>query len=533
MKEALHVIDNEITSLPDSATREEVDNLKKLAEKGLFQCPYCKAKLIVKYGEERGQYFSHQHSEACEVSKKIDQSEKRYRKQIERETKNYHAMLAILHDELAGQSKMNSMIQLDYGYKAKPELKEYPDIWLKIGEKEYGLSIVTNVKSSMDSKLANQITKRQQNFLEHGMEPIWFIEKEEQSIEMSKNALVLWDVEFSISSKTEEDKKWDAMLTELVKDQHFFSYFQYPISMDPLTVDVRSMYYIYSTGDRTVVKVMRFLKDRVVKPYRAFLLNEGYEIPFADALVVKKEILLSQPKVEEENRNEFIKKFQLLQIQFQEQQRIQEEQKRLEERQREKIRLEMIRQTNHQEKVKSAWKMDVANKSLSNNYQQSISGNEIPNINRLGELNELLAKTSVLNEKPISLMSKSKHQRIIEEMSKIWGTENPSIQVNMSQTNTPPEQKVDDEKRNKLKEEILSHYVNGQQYINGSQRKWKEFVLYRFKQVYEKKLTVQDLIVLMKNAGFTFNQPDKHVYYPIRDYLIYIGKKSKKPLDLA
>ncbi|MFJ7729807.1 hypothetical protein ACIQXV_27355 [Neobacillus sp. NPDC097160] len=34
-----------------------------------------------------------------------------------------------------------------------------------------------------------------------------------------------------------------------------------------------------------------------------------------------------------------------------------------------------------------------------------------------------------------------------------------------------------------------------------------------------------------QNAGFTFNQPDKHVCYPIRDYLIYIGKKSKKPLD--
>lgn len=307
MREALHVIDNEMTSLPDSTTKEEVNNLKKLAEKDLFQCPYCKAKLIVKYGEERGLYFSHQHSEACEVSKKIDQAEKRYRKQLERETTNHHAMLAILHDELTNQAKINSMIQLDYGYKAKPELKEYPDIWMKIGEKEYGLSIVTSVTSSMDSKLANQITKRQQYFLEHGMEPIWFIEKEEQSIEMSKNALVLWDAELSISSKTEEDKKWDHMLTELIKDQHFFAYFHYPVSMDPPTVDVRSVCYIYSNVDRTVVKVMRFLKDREVKPYRAFLLNEGFEIPFADALVVKKEILLSQPKVEEENRKEFIK----------------------------------------------------------------------------------------------------------------------------------------------------------------------------------------------------------------------------------
>ena len=125
-------------------------------------------------------------------------------------------------------------------------------------------------------------------------------------------------------------------------------------------------------------------------------------------------------------------------------------------------------------------------------------------------------------------MSKAKHQRIIEEMSKIWGNERSLIQIN----NTPPEEKSSDDKRNKLKEEVLAHYISGQQYINGSQRQWKKFVLYRFNQVYEKKLTVQDLIVLMKNVGVSFNQPDKLVYYPIRDYLIYIGKKSKKPLDL-
>ena len=100
--------------------------------------------------------------------------------------------------------------------------------------------------------------------------------------------------------------------------------------MDPPTVEVRSMYYIYSNEDRTVVKVMRFLKNREVKPYRAFLLNEGYEIPFADALVVKKEILLSQPKVEEENRKEFIQEISALllaRFQFQEQERILEEAK--------------------------------------------------------------------------------------------------------------------------------------------------------------------------------------------------------------
>jgi hypothetical protein len=47
------------------------------------------------------------------------------------------------------------------------------------------------VKPTVDSKLANQISKRHRYFLDQGMEPIWFIEKKEQSIEKDKNATVL------------------------------------------------------------------------------------------------------------------------------------------------------------------------------------------------------------------------------------------------------------------------------------------------------------------------------------------------------
>ena len=337
MREALHVIDNELIKLPNFATNEEVSNLKKLAEKDLFQCPYCKAKLIVKYGDEKGLYFSHQHSEACEESRKIDQAEKRYSRQIERETKTHNIIQTILYDELSNQARTNPMIQVDYGYKAKSDLKEYPDIWVKKGDTEFALSVVTNVQSAVDSKLANQISNRHQYFIEQGMEPIWFVEKKEQSIEEEKHSIVLWDAELSISAKTNEDKEWDSLLSEIVKDKMFFHYFHYPVSMDNLVIDVRSMYYIYSNKDRIVVKVQRFLKDRVVKPYRAFLLNDGYELSFADALVIKNEFLLSNPKMELQYRNEFIQKFQRLKLEFQEQQRVQNEQEAVRGRTKEKI----------------------------------------------------------------------------------------------------------------------------------------------------------------------------------------------------
>jgi hypothetical protein len=367
LREALHVIDSEIFRLPSSTTKEEVSNLKKLADKDIFQCPYCKAKLIVKYGDEKGLYFSHLHSEACEESRKIDHAEKRYNRQIERETKIHNTIQAILLDEISIQAKNNPIIKVDYGYKAKPHLIEYPDIWVKVADRDFALLVVTNVKSIVDSKLSNTISRRHQYFLEQGLEPVWFIEKKEQAIEKEKNSIILWDAELTIAAKTTEDREWDAILATLIKDKMFFQYYNYPLSMDNIAIDVRSMYYIYSNGDRIVVKVQRFLKDRAVKPYRAFLLGDGYEIPFANAVLIKNEFLLSNPELEVRYQNDFIQKFKQLQFAFTEQQRIEKERKKQEEEARQKLMQEMLQQEQERRK-----------KILEQISSQKLQGNQEP-----------------------------------------------------------------------------------------------------------------------------------------------------------
>lgn len=371
MREALHVIDNELYRLPYSATKEEVNNFKKLADKDLFQCPHCKAKLIVKYGDTKGIYFSHQHSEACEESRKIDQAEKKYSRQIERETKIHNTIQAILYDEISNQARNNIIIKVDYGYRAKPDLKEFPDIWVKVAEREFALSVITNVNSLVDNKLSNTINKRHQYFLEQGMEPIWFVEKKEQAIEREKNSIVLWDAELTIAAKTNQDREWDFLLASLMKDTMFFKYFNYPVSAENIAIDVRSMYYIYSNGDRIVVKVQRFLKDRLVKPYRAFLLGDGYEIPFSDAVLIKNEFLLSNPTLEAQYQNEFIQKFKQLQFEFQEKQRFEEERRQQEEETRQKLMQEILQQ--EQERRKKILEQMSKQKLQGNPKRNSVS----------------------------------------------------------------------------------------------------------------------------------------------------------------
>jgi hypothetical protein len=347
MREALHVIDKEIFDLPYSPDEDTISNIKKLAQKALFECPYCQAKLIVKAGEERGLYFSHQHSEACEASKKVDKAERKYKKQIERETKIHNVIVNILHDELSTQARIKTNISAEYGYKAKADLKEFPDIWVRIGAKEFALSVITNVSSSSDSKLSNQFIKRHQYIEEQGMQPIWFIEKKEQAIEVEKNAIVLWDAELAISSKTEEDRQWEKLLAEVINGSEFFKYFNYPFYNDTVEIDVRSMYYIYTSEEKIVVKVQRFLKDRTDKPYRAFLLNGGYEIPFSEALTIKNEFLLSNSTSEDQHRKIFINKHQRAKESFLAEQRRQEEEREQEKERKRQLLQQLLDQKQH------------------------------------------------------------------------------------------------------------------------------------------------------------------------------------------
>ncbi|EJS68621.1 competence protein CoiA family protein [Bacillus cereus] len=312
MREAVHVVENALFRLPNPARKDEIENLKKLAEKGLFQCPYCKARVIIKSGEVVPPHFSHLYSEACEESKVMERAEKRYSKQVERETVKHLVMVSIIYNELLTQSRNRDDVEVEYGYKVKHNLTEFPDIWVKVGKKEFAISVVTNVNFSKDDGLAKRIKKRHQIFIGDEMTPIWFIENKELSIEKDKNAIVLWDAEAVIAIKSEEDKKWDAMLNTVIEDKSFFRPFNYVPSMNNISVDVRSMYYISSLEDRIVVHIQRFMTDCVEKPLRSFLLNDGYEIPFADALIINQEFALCNPEQEEKNRKHFLERYQLL-----------------------------------------------------------------------------------------------------------------------------------------------------------------------------------------------------------------------------
>ncbi|WP_214814783.1 competence protein CoiA family protein [Exiguobacterium sp. s34] len=297
----------------------EIRELKKSSDKGAFSCPYCKETLVIKSGDKRKFHFSHKKSKSCELSIESD----KYQEQIRRESKQHSVIKNFIHDELKVQQKLNKELEVEYGFvaKATEKWRYYPDIIVKNVDKEIAITVLTNVTQNRDEKLANQIIKRNTYFKENGLIPIWFIENTEQSIDLGRHVIHLWEAELNLAMKTPEDLMWETLLNETTRDQSLFELFDYHHQKTPNLYKVRSLYYIQSKEDRIQFSVRRFIEDEQKSPFRAFALNGGYEISLSTALLTTQTLQLSDPKIEMQLRNSFLQELQQKKNEYMEKQK--------------------------------------------------------------------------------------------------------------------------------------------------------------------------------------------------------------------
>ncbi|ACQ71045.1 hypothetical protein EAT1b_2122 [Exiguobacterium sp. AT1b] len=284
--------------------KREIRELKKSSDKGAFSCPYCNETLIIRAGSDRVHHFSHKQSKSCELSIESD----KYQDQIKRESKQHSVIKNFIHDELKAQQKINKELEVEYGFvaKATEKWRYYPDIIVKNVDKEIAITVLTNVTQNRDEKLANQIIKRNTYFKEKGLIPIWFVENTEQSIDLGRHVIHLWEAELNLAMKTPEDLMWETLLNETARDQSLFELFDYHHQNTPDSYKVRSLYYIQSREDSIQFSVRRFVEDEQKSPFRAFALNGGYEISLSTALLTTQTLQLSDPKIEMQLRDSFL-----------------------------------------------------------------------------------------------------------------------------------------------------------------------------------------------------------------------------------
>ncbi|WKA56985.1 competence protein CoiA family protein [Planococcus shenhongbingii] len=283
--------------------KAEVNRLKKAADKGAFTCPYCNGILKLKAGDIYEKHFFHP-SNSCSIS----EASETYQKQIKRESKKHSVMKEIIYDELKTQEKINDNLRVEYGYieKADEKWKYYPDIIIENSKTELAITILTDVTETKDSRLVQQIKKRNKYFKTKNLKPIWFVEETEQSVDMDRRVIHLWEAELDIAVKMKEDLKWEDTLNHLKTENNLFDLFNYHHQNAPRKYEVFSLYYVKSTETNITFTIQRFLKDQISHPYRAFALNEAYEIKMATALLTEDTMQLSDPLIEAQQRESFL-----------------------------------------------------------------------------------------------------------------------------------------------------------------------------------------------------------------------------------
>lgn len=206
------------------------------------------------------------------------------------------------------QEKINGDLHVEYGYieKADEKWKYYPDIIIENSKTELAITILTDVTATKDSRLVQQIKKRNDYFKTKNLKPIWFVEETEQSVDMDRRVIHLWEAELDIAVKMEEDLKWEEALDHLKMKNSLFDLFNYHHQNAPRKYEVFSLYYVKSTETKITFTVQRFLKDQISHPYRAFALNEAYEIKMATALLTEDTLQLSDPLIENQQRESFL-----------------------------------------------------------------------------------------------------------------------------------------------------------------------------------------------------------------------------------
>lgn len=282
-----------------------IDTYRKIAEKGAITCPFCSEKLLLRAGDIRDIHLAHSRGRTCQIAKAYD----RYQVQVARENTKHSVIKEIIYTDLKGQERFKPDLRVNYGYEEKgtESWRHYPDIYLNKNGREFAISIITNVHEIGDNKVVRLIDARNKYFKEKGLETIWFIEDRELAMDYEKRILHLWEAEYGLAIKTEEDHKWDELLNGLVDEfpnVNMANLFGYR-SHGPFDVDVRSLYYVHSEGEHITISTHRIILDHKKTPYRAFAITKGYQQSISYALIVKNEILLSDPEQEEKDRLDF------------------------------------------------------------------------------------------------------------------------------------------------------------------------------------------------------------------------------------
>lgn len=314
MNFALNRADNQKEYIELLLNANTVEQLKKLGEKKLYICPYCKIPMTVRAGDVRETHFSHPPNLSCEESKRVEGAYSKYKKQIKNDSPRRQLLVSMIRDELETSAKFHDTIQVLDGYRVERLEKYFPDIYVKTGNKEWAITVLANMTEKESSEYSKTFKKKATYFKEKNLIPLWFIDKSNLATENQKKSIVFFHVESLASQISKEDRVWRRGIESYTNKDELFKVMNYPlrVASQRTAMQVKSLFYISQIEERNYIRVFRYVSDLADETiaYRGLLLGETSRISFSEALQIEGEsFILKNPNQEEANREQFKQRF--------------------------------------------------------------------------------------------------------------------------------------------------------------------------------------------------------------------------------
>lgn len=225
-----------------------------------------------------------------------------------------------MYDELEILSRVHSHLTTSYGYLDTNFHDYFPDISLKINDKKYAITIVTNITNSTDVTLAKQIIKQKQYYKSLGYEPLFFIERNQLGIDIDRQSLVLWGTELEALTIQKADNSWKHFLFKLTSINEFNQILNLPNTVTEL--NIKSIMYITPAGEEVAIEVFHVLELPKTSPVKAYFFSDPYKISFSNAFILfDNTLLLSDMEIEKNNQIKYEEKFRKAKSAFLERQK--------------------------------------------------------------------------------------------------------------------------------------------------------------------------------------------------------------------
>ncbi|WP_449623172.1 hypothetical protein [Robertmurraya sp. Marseille-Q9965] len=506
------------------------DRYRRFSQKGDFRCVCCDERVEMVLSEDKVFFFRHYDKEKCSYSENY----KTYKSQKENleDAPKHRAGKAILRTYLEGTCKINNIRLID-GYRFKSTLSFVPDFILEFPDgKRWGIDYLTGLKN--DRKYANSLNRRRHTYIQNHFTPIFLFDSYWLAYEPDINYVSLVEGELLCVSQSKLDYVWTDFIRGLEKNLKNIL-----LNNRPFNFQVKSM--AYFAPHESEINIIRFLQENE-NLRKTRTVYKPIKVPLEKALTINHEQsdFIYTDENEDGYREEFKRQLERI-YQQQENLRKQQEFERARKEEEERKQREFVRAREGERKKRAA-------QNTSDYYD---STTDVPFTGRSQQQMDADLKRDMQSLQRKNLSDKPYwYKPAIQHLSKYYGGDGEVEKDPQSIENAPinetglcsatlendrpweAKSNITSRLPNWKVDEILNHYVNGEAYFIGDQRKWKEIVLNSFELIYHDKISIPQLMHKIKEQGMEFKQSEKIMSYPIKEYIQFISKKVKKYIKL-